>query len=54
MDEYTKGELESTERTPGSGRMIVENGTIAGIPIFTTNYINDDTNTYVGFGYWGY
>lgn len=54
MDEYTKGELESTERTPGSGRMIVENGTVAGIPIFTTNYINDDTNTYVGFGYWGY
>lgn len=54
MDEYTKGELESTERTPGSGRMIVENGAIAGVPIFTTNYINDDTNTYVGFGYWGY
>lgn len=54
MDEYTKGELESTERTVGSGRMIVENGAIAGVPIFTTNYINDDENTYVGFGYWGY
>ena len=54
MDEYTKGELESTERTVGSGRMIVENGAIAGVPIFTTNYINDNENTYVGFGYWGY
>lgn len=54
MDEYTKGELESTERTVGSGRMIVENNSIAGVPIFTTNYINDDENTFIGFGYWGY
>lgn len=54
MDEYTKGELESTERTVGSGRMIVENNSIAGVPIFTTNYINDEENTFIGFGYWGY
>lgn len=60
MDEYTKGVLESTDRgwdgvNQGStGRMIVENGAIAGIPIFCTNYINDDENTFIGFGCWGY
>lgn len=54
MDEYTKGELEATPRDPGSGRMVVENGAINGIPVFCTNYINDDTNTFVGFGCWGY
>lgn len=54
MDEYIKGELESTERTVGSGRMIIENGAIAGIPVFTTNYINTEEDTFIGFGYWGY
>ena len=54
MDEYTKGELESTERTVGSGRMIIENGAIAGVPVFTTNYINTEEDTFIGFGYWGY
>lgn len=54
MDEYTKGELESTPRDAGSGRMIIENGMINGIPVFCTNYINDDTNTFVGFGCWAY
>ena len=24
------------------------------VSLSSTNYINDDTNTYVGFGYWGY
>lgn len=54
MDEYTKGELEATTRDSGSGRMIIEGGTINGIPVFTTNYINNEADTFVGFGCWGY
>lgn len=53
MDEYTKAELEATPRATGSGLMIVEDGKIAGIPVFCTNYINDATNNFVGFGCWG-
>ncbi len=53
MDEYTKAELEATPRDTGSGRMIVEDGKVAGIPVFCTNYINTDSGVaHVGFGCW--
>lgn len=61
MDEYTKAILETTDRgyegpdNPGAtGRFIVENNQIAGVPIFTTNYINTESKTYIGFGSFGY
>lgn len=61
MDEYTKAILETTDRAyegpanPGStGRYIVENNQIAGVPIFTTNYINTASKNYIGFGSFGY
>lgn len=50
MDEYTKSQLESTPRDVGSGLMIVEDGKIAGVPIFCTNYINKEETSYIGFG----
>lgn len=53
MDEYTKAALEATPRDAGSGLMIVEDGKIAGIPVFCTNYINDAANNFIGFGCWG-
>lgn len=53
MDEYTKAELEATPRDTGSGLMIVEDGKIAGVPVFCTNYINDGENNFIGFGCWG-
>lgn len=56
MDEYMKAELEATPRDAGSGLMIVEDGKIAGIPVFCTNYINPDgasAKSFVGFGAWG-
>lgn len=40
MSENMKAELESTPKDAGSGRMIIENGTIAGYPVFCTNFIN--------------
>ena len=52
MDEYMKSELESTPRDAGSGRMIVEDGKIAGIPVFCTNDIDTATASYIGFGIW--
>lgn len=42
---------ESTPKDAGSGIMICENGTIAGVPVFTSNYIGDG---YVGLGDWRY
>lgn len=61
MDEYTKAILETTDRgyegtsNPGNtGRYIIENNTIAGVPVFCTNYINKPDKTYIGFGSWGY
>lgn len=50
MDEYTKSQLEATPRDVGSGIMIVENDKIAGIPIFCTNYINEENASHIGFG----
>lgn len=54
MDEYTKAMLESTPRDAGSGLMIIENDKIAGVPVFCTNYINNDGGIYVGLGVWSY
>lgn len=54
MDEYMKSELESTPRDAGSGLMIVENGRIAGIPVFCTNEINEEDSDHIGFGIWSY
>lgn len=52
MSEYLKSELEATPRDEGSGLMVVENGMIAGIPVFCTNEIDTDSASYVGFGIW--
>lgn len=52
MSEYLKAELEGTPRDAGSGLMVIENGMIAGIPVFCTNEIDTDTAAYVGFGIW--
>lgn len=54
MDEYTKAMLESTPRDAGSGLMIIENDKIAGVPVFCTNYINNDGGIHVGLGVWSY
>lgn len=60
MDEYMKATLEATPRDAGSGLMIVEDGKIAGIPVFCTNYLNKQkggsavTANHVAFGCWGY
>lgn len=52
MSEYLKAELEATPRDAGSGVMIVENGMIAGVPVFCTNEIDTDDASYVGYGVW--
>lgn len=44
MSETMKAKLEATPIDNGSGRMIVENGRIAGYPVFTTAYINYGSN----------
>ena len=54
MDEYMKATLESTPRDEGSGLMIVENGRIAGIPVFCTNEIDEEESDHIGFGIWSY
>lgn len=40
MSETMKATLEATPIDAGSGRMVIEKGTIAGYPVFTTAYIN--------------
>ncbi len=40
MSETMKAALEATPIDAGSGRMVIENGSIAGYPVFTTAYIN--------------
>lgn len=50
----TKAQLALAEATPkdaGSGVMIAENGRIAGLPVFTTNYIGEGN---IGLGDWRY
>lgn len=54
MDEYMKATLESTPRDEGSGLMIVENGRIAGVPVFCTNEIDEESADHIGFGIWSY
>ena len=61
MSENMKSQLEGSPIDEGSGRMIVENGAIAGYPVFTTEFINYGSNKekaegveYVGAGCWGY
>lgn len=54
MDEYMKATLESTPRDEGSGLMIVEDGRIAGIPVFCTNEIDEGESDHIGFGIWSY
>lgn len=60
MSENMKAILEATPIDAGSGRMIVENGTIKGYPVFTTEYINYGSNKekasveYIAAGCFGY
>jgi hypothetical protein len=61
MSENMKSQLEATPIDEGSGRMIVENGAIAGYPVFTTEYINYGSDKekvenveYVAAGCFGY
>lgn len=44
MSENMKAVLEATPIDAGSGRMIIENGTINGYPVFCTEYINYGSN----------
>ena len=44
MSETMKAALEATPIDAGSGRMVIENGRIAGYPVFTTAYINYGSN----------
>lgn len=54
MDEYMKATLEATPRDAGSGLMVIENGRIAGVPVFTTNEISAADKDYIGFGVFSY
>lgn len=61
MSENMKSILEATPIDAGSGRMIIENGTIKGYPVFTTEYINYGSSSqkvenaeYVAAGCFGY
>jgi HK97 family phage major capsid protein len=60
MSEAMKAALEATPVDAGSGRMIIENGAIAGYPVFCTEYINYGSGKekadveYVAAGCFGY
>ena len=61
MSENMKAVLEATPVDAGSGRMIIENGTINGYPVFCTEYINYGSNSqkvenveYIAAGCFGY
>lgn len=60
MSENMKAVLEATPIDAGSGRMIIENGTIKGYPVFTTEYINYGSDKskagveYIAVGCFGY
>lgn len=61
MSENMKAVLEATPIDAGSGRMIVENGTINGYPVFSTEFINYGSNKqkvesveYIAAGCFGY
>lgn len=44
-------ELEATPKDAGSGIMLIENGRLMGLPVFTHDDITDD---YIGIGDWSY
>lgn len=50
MDKYTAACLKAQPRDAGSGLMCIENDMIAGYPVFTTQEINGDGYTHIGFG----
>lgn len=51
MTEGTKAILEATPVDPGSGIMLVQNGHLAGFPVYCTHYIGDNN---IGFGSYQY
>lgn len=51
MTKAQKAIAESTPKDAGSGIMICENDHIAGLPVFTTNFIGE---SYIGLGDWRY
>lgn len=51
MTKAQKAIAEATPKDAGSGIMICENDHIAGLPVFTTNYIGEN---YIGLGDWRY
>lgn len=51
MTKSTAAILEGTPRDAGSGIMLIEDGKLAGVPVFTTEAIGDG---YVGIGDWIY
>lgn len=51
MSAANKAIAEATPKDAGSGIMVCENDHIAGLPVFTTNYIGEE---YVGLGDWRY
>lgn len=60
MSEAMKATLEATPIDAGSGRMVIENGSINGYPVFTTEYINYGSDKakanveYIAAGCFGY
>ena len=60
MSENMKAVLEATPIDAGSGRMIIENGTINGYPVFCTEFINygsnkeKDSSEHIAAGCFGY
>ena len=51
MTKAQKAIAEATPKDAGSGIMVCENDHIAGLPVFTTNYIGEE---YIGLGDWRY
>lgn len=51
MTKAQKAIAESTPKDAGSGIMVCENDKIAGLPVYTTNYIGEG---YIGLGDWRY
>jgi HK97 family phage major capsid protein len=51
MTKAQKAIAEATPKDAGSGIMVCENGHIAGLPVFTTNYIGEG---FIGLGDWRY
>ena len=51
MTQAQKAIAEATPKDTGSGIMVCENGNIAGLPVFCTNYIGEGN---IGLGDWRY